>query len=139
MPPFSGRIRVHIKLMQSLDEFATAKLAELEAGSLRRALIDTVRVTGIWTLRNRRRLLSFCCNDYLNLTHHPAVVEAASQALRIDGVGAGASRHVTGNHPLFAALDRRLARLKETQDACVFGSGFLANLGIIAALVGVND
>jgi 8-amino-7-oxononanoate synthase len=125
--------------MQSLDEFAAAKLAGLEANSLRRALVDTVRVTGIWTLRNRRRLLSFCCNDYLNLTHHPAVVEAASQALRLYGVGAGASRLITGNHPLFAELERRLARLKETQDACVFGSGFLANLGIIPALVGQND
>jgi 8-amino-7-oxononanoate synthase len=125
--------------MQSLDAFATGKLAELEAKSLRRTLVDTVRVTGIWTLRNRRRLLSFCCNDYLNLTHYPAVVEAASQALRLYGVGAGASRLITGNHPLFAELERRLARLKETQDACVFGSGFLANLGIIPALVGQND
>jgi 8-amino-7-oxononanoate synthase len=125
--------------MQSLDEFATTKLAELEANSLRRALVDTIRVTGIWTLRNRRRLLSFCCNDYLNLTHHPAVIEAASQALRLYGAGAGASRLVTGNYPLFAELERRLARLKETDDACVFGSGYLANLGIIPALAGAND
>jgi 8-amino-7-oxononanoate synthase len=125
--------------MQSLNEFATTKLTQLEANSLRRALIDTIRVTGIWTLRDRRRLLSFCCNDYLNLTHHPAVIEAASQALRLYGAGAGASRLVTGNHPLFAELERRLARLKETDDACVFGSGYLANLGIIPALVGAND
>jgi 8-amino-7-oxononanoate synthase len=83
--------------------------------------------------------LSFCCNDYLNLTHHPAVVEAATQALRVYGVGAGASRLVTGNHPLFAQLESRLARLKDTQAACVFGSGYLANLGIIPALVGPND
>jgi 8-amino-7-oxononanoate synthase len=125
--------------MQSLDEFATTKLAQLEASSLRRALIDTIRVTGIWTLRDRRRLLSFCCNDYLNLTHHPAVIEAASQALRLYGAGAGASRLVTGNHPLFTELERRLARLKQTDDACVFGSGYLANLGIIPALAGAND
>jgi 8-amino-7-oxononanoate synthase len=125
--------------MHSLDEFAAGKLAELEAGSLRRELVDTARVTGIWTLRNRRRLLSFCCNDYLNLTHHPAVIEAASHALRLYGVGAGASRLVTGNHPLYGELERRLARLKETQDACVFGSGYLANLGIIPALLGADD
>ena len=59
--------------MHSLDEFATAKLGELERSSLRRALVDTTRVTGIWLLRNGRRLLSFCSNDYLNLTHYPAV------------------------------------------------------------------
>ena len=94
--------------MQSLDEFATAKLGELDRQSLRRSLVDTTRVTGIWLLRNGRRLLSFCCNDYLNLTHHPAVKEAAIQALRIYGVGAGASRLVTGNHPLYAELDRAI-------------------------------
>ena len=101
--------------------------ANSSAGQLRRALVDTTRVTGIWALRNGRRLLSFCCNDYLNLTHHPAVKEAAIEALRVYGVGAGASRLVTGNHPLFAELEARLARWKETEAACVFGSGYLAN------------
>ena len=125
--------------MRSLDEFATAKLDELERTSLRRALVDTTRVTAIWLLRNGRRLLSFCCNDYLNLTHHPAVKEAAIEALRVHGVGAGASRFVTGNHPLFSELEARLARLKETEAACVFGSGYLANLGIIPALIGPDD
>jgi 8-amino-7-oxononanoate synthase len=125
--------------MRSLDEFATVKLAELERNSLRRELVETIRVTGIWTLRNGRRLLSFCCNDYLNLTHHPAVVEAATEAVRLYGAGAGASRLVTGNHPLFAELEARLARFKGTQAACVFGSGYLANLGIIPALVGADD
>jgi len=125
--------------MHSLDEFATAKLGELERSSLRRALVDTTRVTGIWLLRNGRRLLSFCCNDYLNLTHHPAVKEAAIEALRSYGVGAGASRFVTGNHPLFGELETRLARLKETEAACIFGSGYLANLGIIPALIGPGD
>jgi 8-amino-7-oxononanoate synthase len=125
--------------MHSLDEFAIAKLGELERSSLRRALVDTTRVTGLWLLRNGRRLLSFCCNDYLNLTHHPAVKEAAIEALRVYGVGAGASRFVTGNHPLFSELEARLARLKETEAACVFGSGYLANLGIIPALIGSDD
>jgi 8-amino-7-oxononanoate synthase len=125
--------------MRSLDEFATAKLGELERSSLRRALVDTTRMTGVWLLRNGRRLLSFCCNDYLNLTHHPAVKEAAIEALRVHGVGAGASRFVTGNHPLFSELEARLARLKETEAACVFGSGYLANLGIIPALIGPDD
>ena len=125
--------------MRSLDEFAAAKLAELERLSLRRTVIDTTRVTGIWVLRNGRHLLSFCCNDYLNLTHHPAIKDAAVQALRTYGVGAGASRLVTGNHPLFAVLEQRLARWKETEAACVFGSGYLANVGIIPALAGADD
>jgi len=125
--------------MHSLDEFATTKLGELQRGSLRRALVDTTRTPGIWVLRNGRRLLSFCCNDYLNLTHHPEVKEAAIAALRTYGVGAGASRLVSGNHPLLGELEARLARLKEAEAAYVFGSGYLANLGIIPALIGPGD
>src|SRR5437764_5543018 len=125
--------------MRSLDEFALAKLGQLQRNNLRRTLVATTRVDGIWMERNGRRLLSFCCNDYLNLTHHPAVKEAAVAALRSYGVGAGASRLVTGNHPLFADLEARLARMKGTEAACVFGSGYLANLGIIPTLVGHGD
>jgi 8-amino-7-oxononanoate synthase len=125
--------------MRSLDEFATAKLAELERANLRRRLVDTTRLDGIWAVRNRRRLLSFSCNDYLNLSQHPAVKAAAIAALQEFGSGSGASRLVTGNHPLFAGLEARLARLKGTEAACVFGSGYLANIGIIPALIGARD
>jgi 8-amino-7-oxononanoate synthase len=125
--------------MHSLDEFAAAKLAELERANLRRRLVDTARLDGIWALRNGRRLLSFSCNDYLNLSQHPTIKAAAIEALQQYGIGSGASRLVTGNHPLFAALEARLARLKETEAACVFGSGYLANIGIIPALIGAGD
>jgi 8-amino-7-oxononanoate synthase len=84
-------------------------------------------------------LLSFSCNDYLNLSRHPDIVAAAIEATRRYGVGAGASRLVTGNHPLYAQLESRLARLKGSEAACVFGSGYLANTGIIPALAGPED
>src|ERR1700730_12983836 len=125
--------------MGSLDEFAAAKLAGLEDASLRRRLADTTRLDGIWALRKGRRPLSFSCNDYLNLSQHPDIKAAAIEALQQYGVGSGASRLVTGNHPPFAALEARLARLKEREAACVFGSGYLANIGIIPALIGASD
>ena len=125
--------------MRSLEDFARDKLAGLEAKRLRRTLSQTIRTDGLWVERNGRRLLSFSCNDYLNLTHHPAVKAAAAAAVETYGAGAGASRLVTGNHPLLARLEERLARLKETEAACVFGSGYLANLGIIPSLVGPGD
>jgi 8-amino-7-oxononanoate synthase len=125
--------------MLSLDKFAAGKLDELQGKHLRRRLAETTRVDGIWVLRDGRRLLSFSCNDYLNLTQHPALKQAASAALERYGVGSGASRLVTGNHPLFAELETRLARLKQTEAACVFGSGYLANVGIIPALIGADD
>ena len=125
--------------MPALDTFAAEKLARLDHKHLRRRLVESARADGIWVTRDGRRLLSFSCNDYLNLSQHPAVTEAAIAAIGTYGVGAGASRLVTGNHPLFGALEKRLARLKGTGAACVFGSGYLANLGIISTLAGKTD
>src|ERR1700761_6755510 len=124
--------------MRSLDEFAGEKLKSLEQAQLRRTPAVTTR-DGIWAKRDGRRLLSFSCNDYLNLSQHPEVIAAALDATTRYGVGAGASRLVTGNHPLYAELESRLARLKGTDAACVFGSGYLANAGIIPTLVGIDD
>lgn len=124
--------------MRSLDGFASDKLAALEHAQLRRTPVVTTR-TGIWAERAGRRLLSFSCNDYLNLSQHPEIVAAAIDAIKRYGVGAGASRLVTGNHPLYDELETRLARLKGTEAACVFGSGYLANTGIIPAVAGPGD
>lgn len=125
--------------MGSLEAFAQQKLAALEQAALRRTLVPTVREDGLWIERDGRRLLSFSCNDYLNMTQHPAVKDAAIAAISRYGTGAGASRLVTGNHSLYAALEARIARLKQTEAACVFGSGYLANAGIIPALIGRDD
>jgi 8-amino-7-oxononanoate synthase len=125
--------------MESLVSFARTKLDGLARVSLRRELSCTARTDGVTVERNGRRLISFSCNDYLNLIQHPAIVAAAQEALARHGVGAGASRLVTGNHPLYAELESRLARLKGAESACVFGSGYLANLGVIPALLGEDD
>ena len=124
--------------MHSLDAFAQAKLEALTSRSLRRTLAATERADALWVRRDGRRLLSFSCNDYLNLSQHPDVKRAAMAAIERYGVGAGASRLVTGNHPLYAELEGRLARLKGSEAAVVFGSGYLANSGIVPALVGAE-
>jgi 8-amino-7-oxononanoate synthase len=129
--------------LNSLDAFANAKLADLERGALRRHITGTRRELwpdeGPIVTRNGRRLVSFSCNDYLNLSQHKAVKAAAIAAIETYGTGAGASRLVTGNHPLLDELESRLARFKGTQAALVFGSGYLANLGVIPALTGEGD
>jgi 8-amino-7-oxononanoate synthase len=122
--------------VHTLDQFAQSKLDDLERRHLRRALAETVREDGIWVEHGGQRLLSFSCNDYLNLTQHPAVKRAAMGAIEKYGAGSGASRLVTGNHPLYAELETRLARIKQTEAAVVFGSGYLANAGIIPVLIG---
>lgn len=124
--------------MHSLDRFAQAKLDDLKQRHLHRQLTGTFREDGIWVERGGRRLLSFSCNDYLNLTHHPKVKQAALAAVERYGAGSGASRLVTGNHPLYAELETRLAQIKQTEAAVVFGSGYLANAGIIPVFIGAD-
>jgi len=125
--------------MHSLERVARDKLSELESARLRRATVPTARGPGAVVRRGGRPLVSFSCNDYLGLSQHPAVKRAAAAALREYGTGAGASRLISGNHPLYADLEERLARFEGTEAALVFGSGYLANLGTIPALIGPQD
>jgi 8-amino-7-oxononanoate synthase len=131
-------VQISHRTASSLDDFALAKLAALESRNLRRTLVTTAR-DGVVVERGGRRLISFSCNDYLGLSSHPALAEAAHKAIAAFGVGAGASRLVTGNYPLYDDLEARLARLKGAAAACVFGSGYLANAGIVPALIGGGD
>ena len=123
----------------TLTAFAQAKIAALEAQRLRRVLAPTHRLDGVWVERGGRRLISFSCNDYLGLSHHPKVKAAAIRAIETHGTGSGGSRLITGDHPLFTELEQRLARLKGAEAACVFGSGYLANSGVIPTFVGPGD
>jgi 8-amino-7-oxononanoate synthase len=126
-------------VVSGIEQMARSKLAELEAAALRRELLETGRGDAGEATRDGQQMISFCCNDYLGLSQHPAVKRAASEAIEQYGAGAGASRLVTGNHPLYDDLETRLARLKETEAALVFGSGYLANLGIPPVLTGSGD
>jgi 8-amino-7-oxononanoate synthase len=125
--------------MKSLDLYAQERLEARDGANLRRAITTTAPDDGVFVMRNGRRLSNFSSNDYLNLSQHPAVKEAAVEAIHRFGVGAGASRLITGSHPLYAELEERLAKLKGTDAACVFGSGYLANTGILPAIAGRGD
>ncbi|MCK4486532.1 MAG: 8-amino-7-oxononanoate synthase [Desulfobacterales bacterium] len=86
-----------------------------------------------------RTYLNFSSNDYLNLARHPDVVAKAAEALRAAGCGATASRLLTGTLIWHDELEQKLARYKGYPCALLFGSGFLANVGTIPALMGRND
>jgi len=81
-----------------------------------------------------RPVVSFGSNDYLGLSHHPAVIEAAHQALHRWGAGAGASRLVAGTRPIHQQLEARLARWKRCPAALVFPTGYAANLAVLTAV-----
>src|SRR5579871_1383912 len=76
-----------------------------------------------------RPVLLLCSNNYLGLADHPRVREAAADAALTWGVGAGASRLVSGTMPPHRELEERLAAFKGTESALLFGSGYLANVG----------
>lgn len=83
-------------------------------------------------------VLLLCSNNYLGLADHPAVTEAAAEAALRWGVGAGASRLVSGTMTVHRRLEERLAAFKGTESAVLFGSGYLANVGVLQALASVG-
>lgn len=86
-----------------------------------------------------KELLMLGANNYLGLANHPRVIAAATEALQKYGTGACSSRVLTGTCPLHAEVERRLARLKGTQDTILFSAGFMTMMGTVAAMTGEGD
>ncbi len=103
------------------------KLRQLEGPSAPRCTIDGHPV------------LMLCSNNYLGLSNHPRLKEAAIEAVRTRGVGSGSVRPIAGNMDLHVELEKRLARFKGAEASLVFQTGFAANAGLIPQLVGEGD
>lgn len=121
------------------QDFIEKKLKELKEKNIYRSLnlIDGHQEPRI-KINGRERIL-LCSNNYLGLANHPKIKDAAIKAIKKYGVGAGASRLVSGNMKPHVELEERLAKFKKTEASLVFNSGYHANLGIISALVGRGD
>ena len=117
----------------------TTRLEELRRTGLFRRMRMVSGPQGPRVLLDGRRVLLLCSNNYLGLADHPRVREAAAQAAMRYGAGAGASRLVSGNMTLHRRLEERLAAFKRTERCVVFGSGYLANVGVITALAQEGD
>ncbi len=128
-----------MKLKSDIRTKINLDISDLKKENLFRELHDTAREGGINIIRDGKKMVSFSCNDYLGLSHHNNVKTAAIVAIEKYGTGSGASRFVTGNCPLYKELETKLAALKGTEAATVFGSGYLVNLGAIPAFMGVGD
>jgi glycine C-acetyltransferase len=86
-----------------------------------------------------KSLLLLCSNDYLGLSRHPSLREAAHRAIDLYGFGSGASRLVSGTSSLHQELEKRISTFKGTESAILFNSGYAANTGIIPAIAGEGD
>ena len=118
----------------------------VEAARAQRAALGRARARRTVTRRDGARsevegrwLLNFCSNDYLGLSQQFAVVNALQDAAAVHGVGGTASHLVCGHHAAHDALERELADWLGAPRALLFGSGFLANLGVVQALLGDED
>jgi 8-amino-7-oxononanoate synthase len=125
--------------MPELDSFLINKLQNAAKSNQLRKLNFSFREQGVYVERGGKKLISFSCNDYLGLSCNQQIKNAATAAIEKYGAGGGASRLITGNNPLYEQLEIMLAKIKGTESALVFGSGYLANIGIIPALVGRGD
>lgn len=86
-----------------------------------------------------KKLISFATNDYFGLSNDERVKEAAINAIKIYGVGGKSARLICGNYNLYQQLEENLAQYKKTEKAVVFGSGYLAAIGVIPAIIGRKD
>ena len=115
------------------------ELEHLRQKYLLRSLLQVDSGPSASVLLGGREVLLFCSNNYLGLANHPILKAAAVSAIQTWGVGAGASRLVSGNLGLYKQLEARVAILKRTESALVFSSGYAANIGAIGAIVKKGD
>ncbi len=115
------------------------RLAELESSGLRRRLRLIEGPQGPEVLLDGRPVLLLCSNNYLGLADHPQLRRAAADAALSLGTSAGASRLISGTMSIHTELESRLAEFEGTESALLFGSGYLANTGAIAALSGRGE
>jgi glycine C-acetyltransferase/8-amino-7-oxononanoate synthase len=139
LPAFAwGRARARVCFSASVTDIA-ATLAELRAAGLYRELRPLSGAPGTHVGLDGRRVLLLCSNDYLGLAGDPRVRAAAAEGAQRWGAGAGASRLVSGDLTLHHELEGELAAFKAYEACLLFGSGYLANTGVISALAGPGE
>ncbi|MEO1069054.1 MAG: aminotransferase class I/II-fold pyridoxal phosphate-dependent enzyme, partial [Cyanobacteria bacterium J06638_6] len=130
-----------IGLPQGKDPYAwlDKSLAALHRAHRYRSVQAIAGMAGATIQRQGQTLINFASNDYLGLASDPRLAAAAIAAIHAYGTGSTGSRLLSGHRDLHRQLECAIAALKATDDAMVFSSGYLANLGAIAALVGTPD
>ena len=123
----------------SKEHWLKSELAQLSQAGLSRSLRSVMTAPTGRILLDGREVILLGSNNYLGLSVHPIVVEAATTALQKYGTGASASRLMSGNCDLYTELETKIAKAKGTEAALVFASGYLANIGTIPVLAGDGD
>jgi glycine C-acetyltransferase len=125
--------------LSPLDEVADQILGEIRERGTHRRMRVLDGLQGPRMVVDGREVLLFAGSNYLDLARHPEVVEAAVRGARDWGAAAGGSRLITGNLQVHVALEEELAEFFERPAALAFNTGYMANVGVIPALVGPGD
>jgi 8-amino-7-oxononanoate synthase len=123
----------------SLEEFLQARLSQRQQDHLYRERRTLDSPQGVQAIVNGKPCISFCSNDYLGLANHPKVIEAFKRGADHYGVGSGASHLVSGHSRAHHQLEEELAAFTGRDKALLFSSGYMANLGVVSALIGKGD
>jgi 8-amino-7-oxononanoate synthase len=123
----------------SMDDVLKSALIERRAQNLYRERKVVESPQGTEVIVDGKKYLNFCSNDYLGLANHPEIISAFKTAADQFGVGSGSSHLVCGHTSLHHQLEEKLAEFTGRSRALLFSTGYMANLGVVNALVGKND
>ena len=122
-----------------LREYLDAEIASLKERNLYRLPRVLETAAGPRVRMDGRDVIQLSSNNYLGLTTHPRVIDAARRALEEFGAGPGAVRSIAGTMTVHRQLEGALARFKGTDEALVFQSGYTANVGVVSTLMQEGD
>lgn len=114
-------------------------LIQIKEAGLYRELKKIDSHAGTRVVVDGKELLMMASNDYLGYCSQPAIKQAEQKALHTWGAGSGAARLISGNAAIFRDLEKKIARLKGTEDALVFSTGYMANIGLLSAVAEKED
>ena len=120
-------------------EFWTHYINQVKQDDLYRSPVCYQPLDAVHVEAEGQKYLLLATNNYLGLTHCPAVQQGAMAAIKQYGTGSGGARLTTGSHPLYEKLERQLALFKGTEAALVFNTGYMANVGVMSAVVTQGD
>jgi len=120
-------------------EFINQELESLKESGLYRELRTIEKINGPHIIIKGKELINFCSNDYLGLSQHLKIKEKAIEIIKDFGLGAGASRLISGHTIIHEELEKKIAKFKRREAAIVFPTGYMANLGVITSLVDEKD
>lgn len=125
--------------MANLDDYLSAEVQALKDKSLNWQMRELGGPSVPRAVVNGKKVIMFCSNNYLGLSAHPKLKEAATKAVQSHGAGSGSVRTIAGTMDLHFKLEKTIARFKHTKAALYFQTGFAANQGSLPQLVGEGD